>query len=323
METTARSFTATEKLIGGLILLLLSVSFTIFYIYTLIALHRVSKKNSTFILFFSQGIAHILILPQFLWLSLEVLSRTKTPLPNISEALILQLPTLVSQIHIILIPLNRAHAVFFPLSYEKFWTRRFSLTSALLSWICGFSLAIYSVYGVQAPDTVFGSHDAEKIALSSVVSNSDPKLAEAFALQHFFGRYIYMIVAGTAVSIYATTLMKIIWEKCEQACNPSFNSSSHFRRQMNARVRLFFLCFITFIPNILMTLQNYLIRVPAPYGDLIITLEEILSISVDPFVLVALSSLVRAALPGAKRFKCLSRKTGSVVHVSAITSNYV
>lgn len=137
----APSITLTE----ALALLIANALFIAIHVPICIATYRVSRKTSTFILFFSETLANTIALFCSVTVAqIIVLIMGSEAAHQIESRLVLSLPMGIAAypslaLHL-LIAVNRAFSVIFPLHYSGWWTRGLLLYSTLSAWVIGISI---------------------------------------------------------------------------------------------------------------------------------------------------------------------------------------
>ncbi len=83
-----------------------------------------------------QILSYLLCQLQYAWLAVEVLVQSALPISPQLSCLLINIPTYAFIHHMVVIALNRMHAVFFTLSYDRLWTRRFTQRMTVGCWLC-------------------------------------------------------------------------------------------------------------------------------------------------------------------------------------------
>jgi hypothetical protein len=152
-----------NHLLWGAVLLVGAGTSCALYSLVEIAVWRVAKTHDTFILFSSyvgsppshrgyprgdnaktQILAYLLFQLEYFWLSVEVLLQSATPVAPWLSNVLTNWPAFTISHHQMLIACSRAHAVFLPVSYAGFWTRRTTFLWCAGCWVLALVVTVWS-----------------------------------------------------------------------------------------------------------------------------------------------------------------------------------
>lgn len=120
-----------------------------FYAVVMVAIYRVSRQMSPFILFLSHGCADLgLLLLMPLMPYVEQLGGFHIFADPQLEFFLFQSCLIAAYLHIVLIAINRGHSMLAPLSYSRVWTRRACYQSAFIVWMVNIAV-VACVVGVH------------------------------------------------------------------------------------------------------------------------------------------------------------------------------
>ncbi|KAI1707269.1 hypothetical protein Ddc_14926 [Ditylenchus destructor] len=284
---------AQTRTLVAIAMLLLTTLCTLFYILVIVAVWRLARRNSTFMLFFSHGISDILGLIQFIWLSIEVIVQYRVPISNNITTLLIRLSYFSMFFHVFAIAVNRGHSVFMPMYYECFWSQRITLFCVAFCWLLGLILDIYFVYLVGGSDRELYTHRIDTLSISSstMYKTSDDMFPHQMIVA------FYKTIVFSCIFIYACVVARLLWEKYFSLPKEMDKTIvARLRKQQDTRLMLFLLCFVCFVPNVI-KMFNPVIELPRPVNCYVSTLTTVARSSISAFVLVGLSSSVRRNMP--------------------------
>ncbi|KAI1718920.1 hypothetical protein DdX_06033 [Ditylenchus destructor] len=212
MENESNIQPCTRIIFGG-ILLALSIFFISFYVMVLFAIFRSAKKINTFILFFTDGLMSSIGMLHYILFSVELISGSRAPIPNYIITLLSRVTSMPSAMHILLIALNRAHSVFLPFSYDRFWTYRRTLHISITGWALATGLGMYSVYGCDCDDRALMTHNLDT---ASLFNSYGMQNIRGTSFQLIFNKWIFIFIDSLALNIYLLIIIRLIWERCAQ-----------------------------------------------------------------------------------------------------------
>ncbi|KAI1730281.1 hypothetical protein Ddc_02971 [Ditylenchus destructor] len=171
---------------------------------------------------------------------------------------------------------------------------RSTLHISITCWALGTGLGIYSVYGCDCDDRALMTHDLDTASLFNSYGMQNIRGA---SFQLIFNKWIFILIDGLALNIYLLVIIRLIWERCAQNGTVQFLNSQQIKQKMDSRVRLLLICFVSFLPNAVISLQQNFLHWGPPYGTFLVTIMIDIVTAIDSFVLVAMSSSVRRNLP--------------------------
>uniref|UniRef100_A0A915EEL1 SH2 domain-containing protein n=1 Tax=Ditylenchus dipsaci TaxID=166011 RepID=A0A915EEL1_9BILA len=110
-------------------------------------------------------IVNIISLTEFTWLGLEIMANRVVPIADTFSTFIYRSLEYSAGFHVLLISLNRVHAIFSPMHYQLVWTKRLTFYLCMMSWVFGSCVSFLSVYLVDADPSAFTGHSIKGLAL--------------------------------------------------------------------------------------------------------------------------------------------------------------
>ncbi|KAI1718315.1 serpentine type 7TM GPCR chemoreceptor srx domain-containing protein [Ditylenchus destructor] len=192
----------------GLLLFTLTVFNMTVYGFVLVSVKEISKKQSTFILLFSHGMADMGVMAQLVWISIEIITYSRVPVPWYLDNVLLKTFFKASNYHFIVIAINRAHCILFPMSYATIWKQKVFMAACILCWACGLTEALCYTYAVKVDPRAFIIHNLERMTFSRLRWD-----VEGADFLNKAEMYYYLCIVILAIIIYLLVLIKLLLAK--------------------------------------------------------------------------------------------------------------